>query len=455
MGQFVADSMILSRIRERLDDPAEIARRMRQLSERMHEDGLHMEGRPYRIEARPLIVTAAETAAIDANVRELYRAVEHALTLYAKDDEVRTLFAEYAPAQDAILDVPPYTPLIPHCRFDSVWNGGGDFRILEVNAACPSGVVQIPMATRAWLSTQWAADLLDGLPQEPYPMLADPDAFTRALLAAAGQAGYDVTAAAVVNLRGVYTNELEWLARSFHRIGLEAQICDARSMRERSTALWCAGGDYQLVYNKLDPLALLTDPAAGQYVDMLRRHRAYSVNPLVAQTIAEDKAILAVLSDPRYAGLFDAEHRAAIGRHVPWTRLMRPGVTTDPDGSRHDLLDFVARNRQRLVLKPANLTRGESVLVGPYVTDEAWAAGIRAAATDRYVVQDYVRLPSLRVPAPDAGGWRDVFVDLTLQVVSGRLAGYFSRCSSGPVVNMGVGGSLVAVVQLAAAEPAA
>jgi uncharacterized circularly permuted ATP-grasp superfamily protein len=446
----VLDASVASRVRERMRDPGAVVRHVQELDRRLHENGLHMEGRRYHMSPTPVLVGAGEAALLQERVGELHRAIEHALDLYAKYPEVRELFPEYAGAEEAILDFPPPgTPRIPHCRYDSVWHGGGDFRILEVNAACPSGVIQIPMATRAWLATDWAAELLAGLDQAPYPMLADEHAFTRALLSAAGRAGYQVGAAAVVNLRGVYTNELEWLVRSFRTHGLEAQLCDARSMRGRRTGVWCAGQSYELAYNKLDPLALLADPAAAEYVQLLRRHGAYFVNPLVAQTIAEDKAVLALLSDPRYAPLFD-EHRAAIERHVPWTRLMRPGPATAPDGQRHDLTDYVARNRARLVLKPANLTRGEAVLVGPYVTDAEWVEGIRAAGRARYVVQEYVPLPTMQVPAPDATGLQEVFVDLAFQVVSGRLAGYLSRCSPRPVVNMGAGGALVPVVQVAA-----
>jgi glutathionylspermidine synthase len=448
----LVDRRLDKAIIQSMSQPKGWKRAQRQLSNRLRYNGLHMEGRPYRVSPRPMLIERAESDQLADRLSLVHEVLEHTADMYAQHPEVRDLFASYAGSEPEILSYPRARPIIQVARLDCAWSGGSEFRILEVNSACPSGVVQIPIATGMWLETEWAQRLLAGFEHCPYPLLADPHAFARALVSSAERAGHQVTAVAVVNVRGVYTNEIEWIVRRFRELGLEAQICDARSIRERASSAWCAGQHYQLVYNKLDPLTLLADSDMSSYRRMLARHRAFFVNPLVAQTIVEDKGCLALLSDPRYEAMFSIAQRAVIDSHVPWTRLMRRGRTTDPDGVVHDLFDYVARNRPRLVLKPANLTRGQGVLVGLHTTDSVWSAALGAAVSARYVVQQYVPLPVMHVPTGDGTRLEPVYVDLSCHMLAGRLAGYFSRCSVNPVVNMGAGGHCVPVIQVASQE---
>lgn len=314
---------------------------------------------------------------------------------------------------------------------------------MEFNTGCPSGVVQIPKAINTWLETGWAKDILDGLALTPYPMLADEYAFARGLTELANCAEYPVQAAAIVNFRDVFTNEVEWIVRSFRELGLESQLCDARSIRERSGKIWCAGQEYQLVYNKMAHRELLADPATADYVQMFRHHGAYFVSSLFAQSITENKAFLALLSDPSYEALFDPAQRKVIDQHVPWTRVVEPRRTTGIEGTAVDLVEYVSRNRGRLVLKPTSSTRGERVVVGPFVSDYEWENTVGTALTSRFVAQEYVPLPVMSVPGASLGR---VYVDLSFHVLAGRLIGFFSRCSPRPVVNMGAGGACVPVI---------
>ncbi|MFH8349574.1 hypothetical protein [Streptomyces sp. NPDC018045] len=428
---------------------AKFAAQQKELSSAYHARGLHMEGRPYRMSGRPLIIEREEFAALERGMRDVYALLEHVVDLYAEHEELRTLFSEYREHESAVLAYPPTPQRIEVCRLDCAWYGGDSFKVMEANTACPGGVVQIPMATRQWLETDWARRLLGDQTLVDYPMLRDPYTFARALVSSARTAGFTVDAAAVVNMRGVYTYEVEWIVRSFQELGVEAQLCDARSMRDGGGAVRCAGRAYQVLYNKLDPLMLLGDPAAAEYLAMFREHQALLVNPLVAQTITEDKAVLAVLSDPRYASLFDAAQRAVIAKHVPWTRLVRQGRTTGPDGTDIDLFAHATARREHLVLKPANLTRGEGVLIGPHVDERQWQEGLGAAAKgERYVLQEYTPLPRMDIPTADGSGTQRVNVDLSCYLLAGSLAGFFSRCSDNPVVNLGTGGACVPVVQV-------
>src|SRR2546427_11924645 len=63
------------------------------------------------------------------------------------------------------------------------------------------------------------------------------------------------------------------------------------------------------------------------------------------------KMSLALLSDDRYAALYTAPQRAAIAKHIPWTRKIHEGHTTYA-GKADDLGDFAIAHGEQLVLKP-------------------------------------------------------------------------------------------------------
>ena len=406
--------------------------------------GLRFEGRPYPVSLAPLVVEPASAARMAQRAEALHRVLERALALYRDDARVRSeLFREYEPHARLALALPDGQPPIRFARFDSVVTDDR-FALLEANTACPGGVVQSPLATRLWLETDAARACLRGRRVREEPLRADRLLFVRELVAAARAMGVDPSRAAVVNLRGVYTNEVEWIVGGLTELGLDADVRDAREFRCSRGWPVANGRRYELLVNKLDPLALVADRDARSYRTAFEAGRACFVNPGPAQLVSEDKGILALLTDERYSGFFEPDERELIGSHVPWTRLVVSGPTRSPSGGRVDLLTFVAANRERLVLKPANSTRGEGVVVGRLVTPSRWLAALRVATRTRHVVQEWVPHGTVALAA---GGRRTVAqCVLGLFLFSGRFVGFHGRASVEPVVNVGRTGWIVPVV---------
>jgi diaminobutyrate-2-oxoglutarate transaminase len=176
------------------------------------------------------------------------------------------------------------------------------------------------------------------------------------------------------------------------------------------------------------------------------------VNSLVTQTVFEDKAILALLSDTKFAPLFSSRQRSVIKRHVPWTRLVKPDITCDPDGCRVDLVKYILGNRTRLVLKPANLYAGIGVKVGRHGTEQEWNQALRSALEQRYIVQEYVPIPQADIPRFESDSVSPLYVDFSCFMTNGLLTGASSRSSSKSVVNLTAGGACrVPVIRIAVA----
>lgn len=192
-----------------------------------------------------------------------------------------------------------------------------------------------------------------------------------------------------------------------------------------------------------------TDPASVAPLEPLLAAVDQERVGLVSRLDAElygNKAALALLSDDRHRGLFDAAELACIDRVLPWTRPLRPRVT-DPGGSEVDLVTYGLAHQHELVLKPTLLHGGTGVVAG-WRTDAAeWKERLTSAINGPFVVQHRV-CPGAE-PFPDgAGGVQDFFLNWGIYlgdhdvIGADGYAGCFVRGSTDPaagVVSLGGG----------------
>ncbi|MGO8994232.1 MAG: hypothetical protein ACLQVI_12955 [Polyangiaceae bacterium] len=156
-----------------------------------------------------------------------------------------------------------------------------------------------------------------------------------------------------------------------------------------------------------------------------------------------DKREFVMLSDPRYASLFDLEERAAIARHVPWTRRLREGQA-EHRGVEIDLVEHVVLHREDLVLKPANDFGGAGIVLGWEVDAATWEQAIRAALAGRpHVIQE--RAQAVREPFASFSGGAlqidDRTVDFNPFIWNESSAGAASsRVSRTALMNLTAGG---------------
>jgi uncharacterized circularly permuted ATP-grasp superfamily protein len=110
-------------------------------------------------------------------------------------------------------------------------------------------------------------------------------------------------------------------------------------------------------------------------------------------------------------------------------------------------LEFVARGRDRLVLKPNDDYGGHGIYIG-WNTDEAgWQEALRHALADGdYLVQERVSTARETFPAlKDDGGvvFVEQLVDLDPMLFYGKVGSAFTRLSSNELANVTSGGGMV------------
>ena len=104
--------------------------------------------------------------------------------------------------------------------------------------------------------------------------------------------------------------------------------------------------------------------------------------------ILSDKRNLALLSRHAATAGYSPEEQAFIAAHVPWTRLVAPGVI-DWEGKTHPLSDLLAAEQPRFVLKKAGGHGGSGVVLGKFAAPERWREALATALREGdWVVQE-------------------------------------------------------------------
>jgi uncharacterized circularly permuted ATP-grasp superfamily protein len=254
---------------------------------------------------------------------------------------------------------------------------------------------------------------------------------------------------AIVDFRGVPTwAEFEMLQATFTALGVPTVVCDPRDLEFDGRALTTGGRVIDLVYRRCLINDIVDRPADCKPLVDAYRARAVCVANTLRCKLPHKKAFFAVLTDPRFEGLFDPADRATIAPHIPWTRLVRDG-RTDRHGEQVELLDYLRTHRQELVLKPNDDFGGHGVTLGWETDESSWDAAMAralAAEDDAWVVQEKIRVRREPFPrfAPGEGAEiKDMLVDCAPYLYRGRLAGFLTRLSAGGLANVTSGGGQV------------
>ncbi|MCP4654694.1 MAG: hypothetical protein GY856_04650 [bacterium] len=109
-----------------------------------------------------------------------------------------------------------------------------------------------------------------------------------------------------------------------------------------------------------------------------------------------DKRNLALLSELSESEHFDAQEKATIRDHLPWTRRVAAGESTY-EGRTVLLRDLLIAERGRMVLKRGLSRAGQDVAIGRLTSEEQWVEAVDQAMGDgTWVVQERVEsLPYL------------------------------------------------------------
>jgi uncharacterized circularly permuted ATP-grasp superfamily protein len=387
--------------------------------------------RPLCVAMRPQILTRRRYEQAVSAAEGVYSALAALEKAVLKDPDLRRELGLEAEEERLAMADPGFRSSSPSVRLDSFF--ADQVRFVEYNAESPAGMAYSDnlAAVFARLPVMKAfRKLFRGrfLPTRGRQL--------KSMLRAFGQWSKGARPViAIVDWEGLPTApEFEMFRDFFEDSGVKTVICDPRALELRRGRLYARGTAVNLVYRRVLTSELL---ARGDDTRALRdayvAGAACVVNSFRAKLLHK-KMSLALLSDPRYARLYTTAQRAAVRRHIPWTRRVRPELTED-----------IARRRETLVLKPNDEYGGKGVVLGWTVDQAEWEKAIEVATTQSYVVQEAVEIP--RIPFPvvlDGLRYIDLAVDLDPYLFDGRVGGFMTRVSAAALLNVTAGaGSVV------------
>jgi uncharacterized circularly permuted ATP-grasp superfamily protein len=415
------------------------ARRLREAQERLR---LTFGDRPLSIALRPNLLSRAryeESAAAARAVHGALAALERALLA---DAGLRALLDLEPEEERLALADPGCRSSSPSSRLDSFF--ADRVRYVEYNAESPAGMAYEDHMARVFAELPVFREFRRRFRLRALPVRGRQ---LTAMLRAFRQWGRDAQpAVAIVDWTGLPTaTEFDLFRGFFEARGIPTVICDPRELELRRGRLHAGRQAVNLVYRRVLTSELLARrDEVRALLDAYTAGAACVVNTFRAKLLHK-KMSLALLSDDRYEGLYTPDQRAAIARHVPWTRRVVDGPATRAGRPVPDLLAHCAAHRDTLVLKPNDEYGGRGVVLGWTVEQHEWEQALEVAATQSYVVQEAVEVPRQPFPvALDGVHMLDLAIDLDPYLFDGVPGGCLTRLSSSALLNVTAGaGSIV------------
>jgi hypothetical protein len=424
---------------------AESSRRM--LDEGLERAKLIFGGRSLSPYLRPHFVTEEDFARVTRICETVWGAIQKVKDAAVEDERLVDELGVTEVERELVRIDPGYRAVSPTARLDSFLTEHA-YSFVELNGESPAGIAyadaayeifsNLPVMRR--FAERYTLRTFSGRPL----MLAT---LLEAYREYAGAAAVAKPSIAVVDLKGLPTQkEFELFREYFEAEGHPSAICAPEELEFSGGRLRCGDFEIDIVYKRLlvnEYLPIMREHPA--LVDACRAGAVCLVNNFRSKMIHK-KALFAVLTDPAYARLFNADELDAVRRHVPWTRKVREG-RTEKGGADVDLLDYVRRHSGTLVLKPNDDYGGHGIYIGWNSDESAWEEALRVALADGdYLVQE--RVPTARETFPalmDDGSvvYAEQLVDLDPLLFNGRVGSAFTRLSSTELANVSSGGGMV------------
>ena len=387
--------------------------------------------RPLCVALRPQILTRPRYEQAVSAALGVYSALAALEKAVLKDDDLRRELALEPEEERLAMADPGFRSSSSSVRLDSFF--ADEVRFVEYNAESPAGMAYsdnlAAVFTRLPVMKAFRKQFRGSFQPTRRRQLT-------AMLHAFKQWGKGARPViAIVDWEGLPTApEFEMFKAFFVAAGVKTVICDPRSLEMRRGRLYAQETAVNLVYRRVLTSELLERGEGTQALrDAYMAGAVCVVNSFRAKLLHK-KMSLALLSDERYEDLYTPVQRAAIRRHIPWTRRVLP-----------ELVEDIARRRQTLVLKPNDEYGGKGVVLGWTVDQAEWEASIEVALTQSYVVQEAVEVPRQKFPvALDGVRELDLAVDMDPYLFDGRATGCLTRLSAAALLNVTAGaGSIV------------
>jgi hypothetical protein len=427
------------------DDLAQSSRAI--LDEGLERARLIFGGRRLSPYLRPHFVTETDFARITRICETIWGAIQKVKDAAVKDEALLDELGITETEKELVAIDPGYAEVSPTARLDSFLTDEA-YSFVELNGESPAGIAYVDAAFDIFSELPVMRRFAETYNVRPlYGRRMMLDVLLRAHREYLGRQPDSAPRIAIVDLKDRPTQkEFELFKEFFEQEGHPSIICSPEELEFKDNRLRAGAFEIDIVYKRLlvnEYLPVMEESPA--LLDAYRAGAICMVNSFRSKLVHK-KALFAILTDERHARLFTNEEREAIRAHVPWTRRVR-AEKSEHYGKQIDLLDFIMKSRDRLVLKPNDDYGGHGIHIGWNTDEIAWQEGLRSAlANGDYLIQE--RVPTAREVFPalkDDGSieFAEQLVDLDPLLFYGKVGSAFTRLSFTELANVSSGGGMV------------
>jgi uncharacterized circularly permuted ATP-grasp superfamily protein len=385
--------------------------------------------------------------------RKTYDFVQHATSLvmnaiatlgdaFMKDPSLRAPMDLSAEEEEMIAIDTGYGAHDVSARIDGFLSNDGDLHFIEYNADSPGGIAFGEVLSEVFAGTPLMTDFAK---KYHFSFLRVRENVFQNLIGAYHRwGGQGLPNIAVVDWRTASTYNEFLLSQSyFESKGCAARVADPSELEFRNGQVFIKDFKVDLIYKRLLVGDILTKLGIKHpLVNAVRQKQVCVANGFRVQMMFK-KMVFAFLSDPQYSHFFEPEIRVGLARHIPWTRRVIDSATSY-GGQKIDLIPFIERERERLVLKPNSEYGGRGVVLGWECDSAKWSDALKNAIDSSYVVQERVAVGREAFPSLIDGKLRfeERYFDLDPYIWNGtRVEGCGVRLSRLALLNVAGGGS--------------
>ncbi len=417
------------------------------LDEGLEREKLIFGGRRLSPYLRPHFVTETDWWRVTGICETVWGAIQKVKDAAVDDESLLDELGLNEIERDLVKIDPGYTAVSPTARLDSFLTESA-YSFVELNGESPAGIAYADAAYKVFsaLPVMQRFGERYGLRTLPGRRLML-DTLLKEYTEFLGQQPERRPHIAIVDFKGLPTQkEFELFREYFESEGYPAIVCAPEELEFTNGRLRSGDFEIDIVYKRLLVNEYLPVMEAEPALLNACRARAVCMVNSFRSKIIHKKALFAVLTNERFAPLFTVAEHAVIDAHVPWTRRVREEKTI-LRGEQIDLIEYIAKHPESLVLKPNDDYGGHGIYIGWNSDEIAWGEAIRhALANGDYLVQ--MRVPTAReiFPALLADGsveFGEQLVDLDPLLFSGKVGSAFTRLSSTELANVSSGGGMV------------
>jgi hypothetical protein len=374
---------------------------------------------------RPHLVTRRQYDGMVKAAESLYLAIDRVRNMALANPALMARI-ELLPAEKMLASVDPGYPYFAVTSLLDSQLSNGTLRFVSCNAAGPAGVVYSDALSEVFWDSQPVKELRKRYKLSRMPGMKR---LLHALLAAYKVMGKKkFPRIAIVEFRPPFkntpSNENLLLAEHLRRAGYPSEVVTPEQLEYRNGLLCRGDFGIEIVYRCVSAQELLVRFDLNHPLVRAYRDRAVCMVNSFRTELAQKKALFGLLTDESVTASFPAAEKKAIRDHIPWTRLVAPGKTTH-NGDTVDLLDYIQKNRDHLVMKPNDASSDLHSYRGWQMDDAGWERALKSATRQPYVVQERVEPSRALFPVSQPGrvDLRQMEVDVQPHIFLGKVEG--------------------------------